>query len=84
MRVMRGAAILLATCVVGCSTMQDPEKMALAKELALDEPPYFPKCVATESGTFRQREIDRHMWWPVEFQGDVATPITDKCVRTQP
>jgi hypothetical protein len=84
MRVMRGAAILLATCVVGCSTMQEPEKMALAKELALGEPPYFPKCVATESGTFRQREIDRHMWWPVEFQGDISTPITDKCVRTQP
>ena len=84
MRVMRGAVILLATCVVSCSTMQDPKKMAWAKELALDEPSYFPKCVATESGTYRQREIDRHMWWPVEFQGDDSTPITDKCVRTQP
>ena len=80
----RASVILLAAWAAGCSSMQDPEKMGWAKELALDEPSYFPKCVATESGTYRQREIDRHMWWPVEFQVDDSTPITDKCVRTQP
>ena len=84
MSVTRASVILLAAWAAGCSSMQDLEKEPPEKELALDEPSYFPKCVATESGTYRQREIDRHMWWPVEFQGDDSTPITDKCVRTQP
>jgi len=81
---MLASVILMAMCAAGCSSMQDSEKPALEKELALDAPPYFPRCVAKESGTYRQREIDRHMWWPGELHADELTPITDQCVMTQP
>ena len=84
MSVTQASVILLAAWVAGCSSMQDLEKEPPEKELALDAPPYFPRCVAQETGTYRQREIDRHMWWPVEFQVDDATPITDECMLVQP
>jgi len=76
--------MLLPVFMAGCAVTQDPADAALVKELALNEPPYFPKCVASESGTYEQRKIDRHMWWPLETQGDDLTPITDECVLTQP
>ena len=76
--------MLLPVFMAGCAVTQDPRDGALVTELALDEPPYFPKCVASESGTYEQRKIDRHMWWPLETQNDDLTPITDECVLTQP
>ena len=76
--------MLLPVFMAGCAVTQDPRDGALVTELALDEPPYFPKCVASESGTYEQRKIDRHMWWPLETQSDDLTPITDECVLTQP
>jgi len=76
--------MLLPVFMAGCAVTQDPADAALVKELALNEPPYFPKCVASESGTYEQRKIDRHMWSPLETEGDDLTPITDECVLTQP
>jgi len=76
--------MLLPVFMAGCAVTQDPADAALVTELDLNEPPFFPKCVASESGTYEQRKIDRHMWWPLETQGDDLTPITDECVLTQP
>ena len=76
--------MLLPVYMAGCAVTQDPADAALVTELDLNEPPFFPKCVASESGTYEQRKIDRHMWWPLETQGDDLTPITDECVLTQP
>ena len=76
--------MLLPVFMAGCAVTQDPIDAALVTELDLNEPPFFPKCVASESGTYEQRKIDRHMWWPLETQGDDLTPITDECVLTQP
>ena len=76
--------MLLPVFMAGCAVTQDPADAALVTELDLNKPPFFPKCVASESGTYEQRKIDRHMWWPLETQGDDLTPITDECVLTQP
>ena len=84
MKLLLARGLLLSVCIAGCAVTQDPRDGALVTELALDEPPYFPKCVASESGTYEQRKIDRHMWWPLETQSDDLTPITDECVLTQP
>ena len=84
MRVRQIPKMLLPVFMAGCAVTQDPADAALVTELDLNEPPFFPKCVASESGTYEQRKIDRHMWWPLETQGDDLTPITDECVLTEP
>jgi len=84
MRVRQIPKMLLPVYMAGCAVTQDPADAALVKELALDEPSYFPKCVASESGTYEQRKIDRHMWWPLKYGVDELAPITDECVLTEP
>jgi hypothetical protein len=86
MRLESASAILVALCLASCAATRDPEAAASGtrEELALEEPPYFPNCVAKESGTYHQRKIDRHMWWPLESEGDPVARITDECVLTQP
>jgi len=84
MRVRQIPKMLLPVFMAGCAVTQDPIDAALVTELDLNEPPFFPKCVASESGTYQQRKIDRHMWWPLEYGVDELAPITDECVLTEP
>jgi hypothetical protein len=77
-------ASLVVFVLWGCAAAPPPSDFVAVEELALTEPPYFPKCVARESGTYHQRKIDRHMWWPLSFEVDYSEPITDECVLTRP
>lgn len=84
MRLSIAVVLLVALDLLGCAATPTQQSVASVQSLGLDEPPYFPKCVARESGTYYQRNIDRHMWWPLSFEVDYAEPITDECVLTQP
>ena len=84
MRLPITVALLVASDLLGCAATPAQQIAASVQALGLDEPPYFPKCVVRESGTYHQRNIDRHMWWPLSYKVDDSVPITDKCVLTEP
>ena len=62
MRLSIAVVLLVALDLLGCAATPTQQSVASVQSLGLDEPPYFPKCVARESGTYYQRNIDRHMW----------------------
>lgn len=84
MRLPIAVTLLVALDLLGCAATPTQQSVASMQVLGLNEPPYFPKCVARESGTYHQRYIDRHMWWPLSFEVDYSELITDECVLTQP
>ena len=84
MRLSIALTLLVALGLLGCAAKPTQRSVASVQALDLAEPPYFPRCVARESGTYHQRNIDRHMWWPLSFEVDYSELITDECVLTQP
>ena len=77
---------LLISCLllIACAPSKQIEERLYIKQLALEEAPYFPRCVATETGTYRQREIDRQMLLPLSDGWAKDTPINDECIVTEP
>ena len=75
---------LVGAILANCSNVDSPNSAQVKQQLALDEPPYFPVCVATESGTYRERLYERQMWWPFPNPAVSDAPIDDGCITTRP
>lgn len=84
-RLLRTFALVLGGAILAsCSSVGSLKSAQVKQQLALDEPPYFPVCVATESGTYRERLYERQMWWPFPNPAVSDAPIDDGCITTRP
>ena len=51
--------------------------------LAGNEVPFFPECVARESGGYQERKLTRLAWFPVAYNSE-PTIIDANCIAVQP
>ena len=78
------AALVSSLLVSACAPLQQVDERPYIKQLALDEAPYFPKCVAIESGSYRERKLTRQMFWRFSDGSTNDAPINDECIVTEP
>ena len=78
------AVVVSSLLVSACSPSQRVDEKPYIKELGLDEAPYFPKCVATETGSYRERKLTREMFWNFSDGSANDALINDECIVTKP